>query len=79
MKFRVTFKDPDVLHDAVQEAVQEEVKALPGMDEEEREALVELRVERTRKKVSKWFEYDEYVTIECDTDADTATVVAKGD
>ncbi len=74
MKFTVTIKDPDCLHDAVHDAVKREVDAL-GLPEDEAELLVESREEKVRERVAKWVEYDEYYKIEFDTDAGTATVV----
>jgi len=75
MKFSVTFKDPDVVHDAIRDAVKEEVAALDGLDEFERKNLVETRVEKVSDILDKWITYGEYVTIEFDTDAKIATVV----
>jgi hypothetical protein len=75
MRFRVTFKDPDVLHDAIREAVEEEVKALPGLADDEREGVIEARVEKVQAwAVRRFFHYGEYVEVDCDTDANTATV-----
>lgn len=74
MKFSVTFKDPDVVHDAIRDAVKREVDALGGLDEDEKEALVETRTEKVSDILDKWITYGEYVTIEFDTAAKTATV-----
>lgn len=46
MKFKVTMKDPDTLHDAIREAVQREVAAMPDLDDDEREVLEEKRIEK---------------------------------
>ena len=75
MKITVSFKDPDAVYEAVDEAVRKEVKAIKDIDEYEREGLIEKRSEQVRKKLSKWFEFGEYVEVEIDTDADTATVL----
>jgi hypothetical protein len=77
MKFRVTFKDPDTLHDAIRDAVVSEVAKLE-LDDDEREAVIDKRCEKVGDAVSKWFKWSEYVTIECDTDAGTATVIPHG-
>ena len=74
MKIKVTMKDPDTMHDAVQDAVKEEVKAM-GLPEDESESLIELRTNKVGEKMAKWFEYGEYLTVEFDTDAMTATVL----
>lgn len=75
MKIKVTMKDPDTMPDAVRDAVAEEVKQM-GLPEDEAESLIELRIEKERAKMAKWFEYSEYLTVEFDTDAMTATVLA---
>ncbi len=77
MKFRVTIKDPDVLHDAIDEAVDKEVAEL-HLSAEEAEAVAELRREKVKDQVGKFVEYGEYYTIEFDTDAGTATVLPQG-
>lgn len=74
MKVEITFKDPDVVYEAVRDAVTREVNAIESLDEDEKEDLIETRVEKVNDKLDKWIKYGEYVTIEFDTDADTATV-----
>ena len=78
MKIRITMKDPDCLDDAIADQVKRELDKVEGVDPEEREQLVEARCERIREKLRKWFEYGEYLTVECDTEADTAIVIQKG-
>lgn len=83
MKFRVTMKDPDTLHDAIQEAIERElanhVEQFTGteylLDADERDAIQERREEKTRELCAKWFRYSEYLTVEIDTDAKTCVVV----
>lgn len=77
MKFNVSFKDPDTLHDAIDEAVRAEV-AVMGLPEDEAEELIEIRREKVAKAVGKWFAYSEYVDLEVDTDADAVTVLKRG-
>jgi hypothetical protein len=74
MKFKVTMKDPDTLHDAITDAVKEELEKIGGLDDDDRDALTDKRHEAVAKITSKWFRYSEYVTIEIDTDAQTAVV-----
>lgn len=75
MKFRVTFKTPDALGDAIQDAVAE---SLPeSLSEEEKLDVSQGRRSAVLAQCRKWFEYSEYVTIEVDTEADTATVVRR--
>lgn len=76
MKFRVTFKDPDVLHEAIEEAVEDTIDAA-GLDEDEAEAIRDLRIKKVRDQVGKWFEYGEYLEVEIDTEKDTCTVVQR--
>ena len=76
MKFRVTLKDPDVLHDAINEAVVGVVNKMIGLDADERDAVVDRRQEKIAGLCSQWFRYGEYLTVEIDTDAQTCVVVA---
>jgi hypothetical protein len=75
MKFRVTFKDPDGPLDCLADEAKRLAAAVEGIDDDEREALAESRRENLREFVGGWLEYSEYVTIEFDTEANTATVV----
>lgn len=75
MKFKVSMKDPDTLHDALRDAVKADVAKIEGLSEEEREAVVEQRQETVSDVCATWFEYGEYLTVEIDTDACTCTVV----
>lgn len=77
MKFTVTLKDPDGFSESVKDAVDESVDELDGLDDEEKDALREVRSEKTWEKLEQFVEYQEYVTIEFDTDAGTATVVKR--
>jgi hypothetical protein len=76
MKFRVTMKDPDTLGDAVYEAVKDDVMKVEGLSQGERVAVIEERQHEVRKLCEQWFEYDEYLCVEIDTEAETCTVVA---
>lgn len=74
MKVKVFIKDTDVLQDAVEEAVDEELKN-SGLAEDEQEAVRGLRVEKALDVAGEWWEYGEYITVEFDTEARTARVV----
>ena len=76
MKFQVTMKDPDVLCEAIDDAVNAEVGRL-DLPKDEREAVAERRREKAREAVAPWFRYGEYLTVEIDTDTGTCVVVAK--
>lgn len=73
MKFTVQMKDPDVLHDAIADAVRD--LPLPDLSYDEAERVRDLRQETTAKLCSTWFEYGEYLRVEIDTDAKTCTVL----
>lgn len=75
MKFTVTMKDPDTLHDAINEAVAEEVREMPNLDAEEKADLAITRSEKYMELAGKWFEYGEYLRVEIDTEAKTITVL----
>jgi hypothetical protein len=73
MKFIVTMKDPDALHDAVFEAVKTEVGGLE-LPDEEKELIKEARFKKVYELCGKWFEYGEYLRVEIDTESKTCTV-----
>jgi hypothetical protein len=66
MKLRVTFKCPDAVDCAIKDAVD----ALDLTSDDAMDVSEDIR-----GKVTPWIKYGEYVTIEFDTDANTATVV----
>lgn len=78
MRFKVTMKNPDALHDAIADAVREEVSGLVGLDTDECREVAELRQEKAQDAAAKWFRYGEYLTVEIDTEAGTATVCPAG-
>lgn len=75
MKFNVTMKDPDGVSESVKVAVEKSVKAIEGLSESEREKIIESRTEEVNEALSKWFSGGEYLTVEIDTEAETAVVV----
>ena len=76
MKIYVYMKDPDTMYDSVLYEVKVEVKKL-GLPADEANALVALKVEKEREKMKRWFEYGEYLGVDFDTEAMTATVRAQ--
>jgi hypothetical protein len=74
VKFQVTFHDPDALQDSLEEACRESVSDLLGLTSKEKERLIESRVEKVFEDVERWFDCQEYVTIEIDTETGTAVV-----
>jgi hypothetical protein len=67
-------KDPDCLHNALRDAVAEDMGGAK-LDEDEADAVFQLRVEKAQKACARWFRWGEYLTVEIDTDAGTATVI----
>ena len=78
MKFKVYIKDTDVLQDAVEEAVNEDLKN-SGLADDEQEAVRDIRVEKALDVAGIWWEYGEYITVEVDTDEKTIRVVPVGE
>lgn len=74
MKIRVTLKDPDGFYDCVKDAVKDSLDELEGLDADEKEQLLEHRLEKTWDQLEKFVDCQEYVTIVFDTEAGTATV-----
>lgn len=72
MKISVYLKDPDGFYDAVEDAAK---ASLPSdLPKDEQEVLLEIRKEKAQEFLRKWVADGEYVGIEFDTDAGTATV-----
>jgi len=75
MKFRVTLKDPDGPYECIQDAAKDMTKAIDGITDDERKAIQEKRAETLSKFAGRWMSYGEYITVEFDTEAETATVI----
>ena len=73
MKIKITFKDPDGVYDSITQAARGSLPA--GLSAGERDAIMERRYEEATRQLRLWIKYGEYVTIEFDTDAKTATVL----
>lgn len=72
-KIRFTLKDPDGISHGITEHV---IANLPsGLTPAEREMVKDSREETARNSIFKWVQFDEYVTIEIDTDTGEATVI----
>lgn len=72
MKIEITLKDPDVLYDAIDDALEE--FNIEGTNEEELESVKKVRKEKIMELCGKWFEYGEYLTVEVDTEKETCVV-----
>lgn len=75
MRFKVTFKDPDALCECINDEAKRLAEMIEGIDDDERESIAEVKAEKMRFVAGAYFKYGEYVTIEIDTEAQTATVV----
>jgi hypothetical protein len=76
MKFRITLKDPDGVFDGIDAAATESVAEL-ALSQEERDILRAHRQKALDAFVDRWVECGEYIDIEFDTDAGTASVVPR--
>lgn len=75
MKLKLTLKDPDGVYEMIREAAENQVLEMEGLDDDESESLIESRHEKIDEQLEKWIKYSEYVRIEFDLDAGTATVL----
>lgn len=78
MKFTIMMMDPDGPDVCIREAAKQVVANIEGVDEDEREYLIESRHEKLKEFVSQWLEWGEYIYIEFDTEAGTATLKKAG-
>ena len=75
MKFQVTFKTPDAVTDAVKRYAQQNTPE--HLSDAEQDEYLANAMDAALTCVLKWVRYAEVVTIEFDTEADTATVVER--
>ena len=76
MRFVVYMKCPDALSDAIHDAVKESLLPL-GLEEVEADSLTKIRAEKLDTICQQWFEYGEYLRVEIDIEANTATVLKR--
>lgn len=82
MKMRLTFKDPDVLHEELGDQRFAMVKKLVNdlkISEEAAEVEADVRLDKMVNLTSKYLEYGEYITVEFDDETGTARVVPKNE
>lgn len=72
MKVTITFKDPDAVSDAIDDAIERMPKP-EGLADDEWQEITERR--RDALSLKPHILYGEYCTVEIDTDAGTAVVV----
>jgi hypothetical protein len=71
-------KNPDCVSDMLDDAAKEAAAAIQGVTEGEREHIRASRREALENRLGKWIEYGEYLRVEFDLDAGTATVLPVG-
>ena len=75
MKIKITLKDPDGVWESIEEAAKANLASLTTiLDKDEVEDVLTRRREAIEERCKRWVQYGEYVTIEIDTDTNTATV-----
>lgn len=75
MKLSIFIKDPDGFSDSVKNAVRVEVEKIEDLSDDERDDLIETRMEKVWSELEQFVQYQENIRIEFDTDAGTATVL----
>lgn len=78
MKFRMTMKTPDCLDGVIEDAVGSFLFDFEGTPEQEEE-LRAFHTEEGYNLAKKFVEYNEYVSVEFDTETKTAIVVPVGE
>lgn len=77
MKFKVTFKSPDSVHDTLRDAARQQVAQMPDVLDDDIPDMEDSKFSELAEAIGKWVKYAEYITVEFDTDAGTATVVER--
>ena len=75
MKFVITMKTPDALEDALNEMADDERHDGEAELDEDRQEKLDDVISEARRFAEKYFRYGEYLSVEFDTDAQTATVI----
>jgi hypothetical protein len=73
MKISVTLKDPDGFSEAVDDALAASLEG-SGLPQDEQDAVLEKREEKLWQVLGRWVDCKEYIEIDFDTEAGTATV-----
>lgn len=74
MKIQVTMKDPDVLYEAIRDAVYDELKS-KYLEDDEIDAIADIKIDKCQDIASKWFTYGEYLSVEIDTETSAIRVL----
>lgn len=75
MKIKIQMKDPDCFEQLEQEIVDNLFTGETNLSNEEVDAVVEKRKDAITDLLDTWFEYEEYLTVEVDTETKTIRVV----
>ena len=75
MKIKIMFKDPDGVDNAITDAASEQVAAIDGLSTDESERVEEVRKASICESLKPWILSGEYLEVEFDTAARTATVL----
>jgi hypothetical protein len=76
MIFRITFKDPDGVSEGIEEAVHDSLfSARPELYEDEMDTWREVNTEKCDAAIKPFILYQEYITVEFDTDKGTCRIV----
>jgi putative heme iron utilization protein len=75
MKIQLHLKDPDGVYDSIADAAKASMAEVTGINDSEREELQENRREEIAKSLRQWVKYDEYVSVEIDTETQTTRVL----
>ena len=78
MKIKVYLKDPDGFYDGISDAVRDSMAEFGGkLTESEKDDVANRRRKEANEALRRWVEFGEYVSIEFDTQAKTATVLER--
>ena len=77
MKFRVYLKDPDGFDCSIEEAAEFATDYDNDLSQAEIRTIRNNREDQIRNFLKKWVEYSECITIEFDTEEETAKVVER--
>lgn len=72
MKIRIQFKTPDALEDAIKRTCEDEIGG--SSNDEDLDDQYNALVEKTMKLASRWFRYNELLTVVIDTEKETCIV-----
>jgi hypothetical protein len=74
MKLIITMKCPDALQTAIEE-YSNGMEFGNTLSDDEKELIIDTRKEQLYDEAQNWFQYDEIIRIEIDTETKTCTVI----